>query len=65
LLSDLDGQVCKEWGLLSVDESYLKGRSFRAVFLIDARQIIQFKWVPDDPSYEPDYDHLLEELRKL
>jgi hypothetical protein len=27
--------------------------------------IIRYKWVPDDPSYEPDYDRLLAEVRKL
>jgi peroxiredoxin len=65
LLSDLDGQVSKEWGLLCQDEGYLKGRAYRAVFLIDTGQTVRFKWVPDDASYEPDYDQLLEELRKL
>ena len=65
LLSDLDGRVCREWGVLREDSSYMNGRAYRTVFLVDSNMIIRYKWVPDDPSYEPDYDRLLAEVNKL
>ena len=43
----------------------MDGRAYRTAFLIDMDMIIRYKWVPDDPSYEPDYDQLLAEVNKL
>ena len=65
LLSDLDGSVCRQWGVLREDDSYMNGRAYRTVFLIDTNMVIRFKWVPDDSSYEPDYDQLLAQVNKL
>lgn len=65
LLSDLDGHVCKEWGVLVEEQGFMEGRAYRTAFLIDTNMIVRYKWVPDDPSYEPDYDRLLTEVRKL
>jgi len=65
LLSDSDGRVCREWGMLVQDGGYMDGRAYRAAFLVDTEMVIRYKWVPDDPSYEPDYDQLLAEIRKL
>ena len=56
LLSDLDGRVCKEWGVLVEEQGFMEGRAYRTAFLIDTNMIVRYKWVPDDPSYEPDYD---------
>jgi peroxiredoxin len=65
LLSDLDGRVCKEWGVLCENGDFMDGRAYRSVFLIDGNMTVRYKWVPDDPSYEPDYDTLLAEVKKL
>jgi peroxiredoxin len=65
LLSDLDGHVCREWGVLVENEGYMNGRAYRTVFLVDGEMIVRYKWVPDDPSYEPDYDRLLAEVLRL
>ncbi|HEY3420039.1 MAG TPA: redoxin domain-containing protein [Methanomassiliicoccales archaeon] len=65
LLSDLDGRVSREWGLLIEDEGYMNGRAYRAAFLVDGKMIIRYRWVPEDPSYEPDYDALLAEVQRL
>ena len=65
LLSDLDGRVCREWGVLVEDGGYMVGRAYRTAFLVDAEMVIRYKWVPDDPSFEPDYDRLLAEVRRL
>ena len=47
------------------DGSYMDGRAYRTAFLVDTDMIVRYKWVPDDPSYEPDYDQLLAEVTKL
>jgi peroxiredoxin len=65
LLSDLDGHVCREWGVLVENEGYMNGRAYRTVFLVDQEMIVRFKWVPDDPSQEPDYDLILDEVNRL
>jgi peroxiredoxin len=65
LLSDLDGHVCREWGVLREDDSYMNGRAYRTAFLVDTDMTIRFKWVPDDPSMEPDYDQLLAAVNRL
>lgn len=65
LLSDLEMRVCQDWGVLVEDDSYMEGQAYRSAFLVDTDMIIRFKWVPDDPSYEPDYDQLLAEVRKI
>ena len=51
--------------MLVQDGGYMDGRAYRAAFLVDCKMVIRFKWVPDDPAYEPDYDQLLAEIRKL
>lgn len=65
LLSDLDGRVCREWGVLREDDTYMNGRAYRTAFLVDTKMVIRFKWVPEDPSIEPDYDLLLAEVNRL
>lgn len=65
LLSDFDGKVSASYGVLCGDEGYLKGRSNRAVFVVDSNRIVRFAWVADDPSYEPDYDLVLEAVRRV
>ena len=59
MLSDFDGAVAAKYGILCGDEGYLKGRSNRAIFVIDKEMRARYVWVADDPSYEPDYDEVL------
>jgi peroxiredoxin len=42
-----------------------KGVSKRAVFVLDRKGILRYRWVTDVPSEEPPYDEVLESLRKL
>jgi len=58
LLSDTDGRVSRLYGVLMMDGLYQK-LSNRALFLIDQRGIIRYKWVARDPAYEPDVGGLL------
>jgi len=59
MLSDFDGAVAAKFGILCGEEGYLKGRSNRAIFIIDSGMRARYVWVADDPSYEPDYDEVL------
>lgn len=65
LLSDFDGMVSNEYGVLCGEEGYLKGRSNRAVFVVDSEMIVRYKWIADDPSFEPDYDAVLDAVKKV
>ena len=59
MLSDFDGAVAAKYGILCGEEGYMRGRSNRAIFLIDDEMRARFIWVADDPSFEPDYDAVL------
>jgi len=64
LLSDFDGRVSKRYGVLMGDEGYLKGRSNRAVFVVDSEMVVRYKWIAEDPSFEPDYLAILDAVRE-
>jgi peroxiredoxin len=59
MLSDFDGAVSAKFGILCGEEGYMRGRSNRAIFIIDGEMRARYVWVADDPSYEPDYDEVL------
>jgi peroxiredoxin len=59
MLSDFDGAVAAKFGILCGEEGYMKGRSNRAIFIIDSGMKARYVWVADDPSFEPDYDEIL------
>jgi peroxiredoxin len=65
MLADVDGKASALFGVLSGEDGYLKGRANRAVFLIDRSGIIAYKWIAEDPAYEPDYDELLAEAMRI
>ncbi|HVO77584.1 MAG TPA: redoxin domain-containing protein [Methanomassiliicoccales archaeon] len=64
-LSDFDGKVSAQYGVLCGGEGYMKGRSNRAVFVVDKKHTVVFAWVADDPSFEPDYDRVLKSLQEV
>ena len=61
MLSDFDGKVTNRYGILCGEEGYMRGRSNRAIFIVDRQMKVRYIWVADDPSYEPDYDEVLRE----
>ena len=67
LLSDFNKKVSRAYGVLH--ETWVawgyKGVAKRAVFVIDARGILRYKWVTDSPSNEPPYDEVTSALGKL
>jgi peroxiredoxin len=60
LLADFDGRVSDLYGVLVGEEGYMRGRSMRAVFILDREGVLRFRWVTYDNASEPDYDRLLE-----
>jgi peroxiredoxin len=67
LLSDFNKKVSRAFDVLQdpwTDMGY-KGVSKRAVFVLDRKGILRYRWVTDVPSEEPPYDEVLESLRKL
>lgn len=67
LLSDFNKKVTKLYGVHQdpwVGLGY-KGVAKRAVFLVDRRGILRFKWVTDVPSDEPPYPEVMKAAEKL
>jgi glutaredoxin-dependent peroxiredoxin len=67
LLSDFNKKVIKAYGVLQdpwVGFGY-KGVAKRAVFVIDGRGVLRYKWITDVPSNEPPYDEIVSILSKL
>lgn len=64
LISDVDGNVARQYGMMCPEDSWLKGRSCRSAFLVGRDGTILYTWVPPDQSYTPDVDDLLEAIRQ-
>ena len=60
LLSDFSREVSMKYGGVYDGFSGLKSytASKRAVFIIDARGIVQYTWVSDSPGVEPPYEEI-------
>ena len=67
LLSDFNKKVVRLYGVLQdpwVGLGY-KGVAKRAVFLVDGRGILRYRWVTDVPSEEPPYSEVVKAAQKL
>ena len=67
LLSDFNKKVVKLYGVLQdpwVALGY-KGVAKRAVFLVDGRGMLRYRWVTDVPSEEPPYPEVMKAAQKL
>ena len=67
LLSDFNKKVVKLYGVLQdpwVGLGY-KGVAKRAVFVVDKRSMLRYKWVTDTPSEEPPYNEVTRAVQKL
>jgi len=67
LLSDFNKRVSRTFDVLQdpwTDMGY-RGVSKRAVFVLDRKGILRYRWVTDVPSEEPPYDEVVDALRKL
>jgi len=60
LISDPRGDIASAYGVFDDDEaSFNKGRTKRALFLVDAEMVIRFAWVTENQWLEPDYDQVM------
>jgi peroxiredoxin len=67
LLSDYNKKVIRAYGVMQdpwVDFGY-RGVSKRAVFVVDGKGILRYKWSTDVPSEEPPYDQVISALAKI
>lgn len=55
LLSDSDGSVAEEYGVLYDEFNGHKRVSKRSVFVVDTDQTVQYAWVTEDPHTQPDW----------
>ncbi|WP_144903473.1 redoxin domain-containing protein [Halobellus captivus] len=66
LLSDMARSAIDKYGLeIDIDALGLVGVANRAVFIVDEDGTIAYDWIADDPTNEPDYEELLNEVREL
>jgi peroxiredoxin len=65
LLSDSDGSVAEEYGVLFEEFNGHKRVSKRSVFVIDTDQTVRYAWSTDDPREQPDWQPVREALSTL
>jgi peroxiredoxin len=66
LVSDMDGAAIDAYGIdIDIPELGLYGIANRAVFVVDEDGTVQFRWVADDPTNEPDYEELLDAVASV
>ena len=66
LLSDMGRDAIGAYGLeIDIEELGLLGVANRAVFVIDNDGDVAYAWVADDPTNEPNYEELLDEVQKI
>lgn len=67
LLSDFNKKVTRLYGALQDPWGSVgyKGVSKRAVFVIDRRGMLRYRWMTDVPSDEPPYAEVLKATQKL
>ena len=67
LLSDFNRQAAKLYGVLQdpwVGFDY-GGVAKRSVFMVDRKGLLRYKWVADEPSYEPPYEEVARVAARL
>jgi peroxiredoxin len=67
LLSDFNKEVSKKYEVLHTNFTNIPGlnASKRSVFILDKKGIIKYIWISEDPTKEPDYKKIEEELSKF
>ena len=67
LLSDYNRDVVREYDVIFNGLGGLEGyeSSNRAVIIIDSEGIVKYRWLAENPGVEPDYDEIIEEIKKL
>jgi peroxiredoxin len=60
LLSDYKKEVIERYGIVQKDFAGLSGLSTakRAVFALDAKGVVKYAWITENPGVEPPYDEV-------
>ncbi len=64
LLSDFNKEVARAYGALHENLLGLKGVAKRAVFVMDGRGTVRYRWVSDDPGQLPQFDEVKAAVKK-
>ena len=66
LLSDITREISNTYCGLYNDFAGVEGYNVarRSVFVIDSREVVTYSWVSEDPAREPEYNKVLEEVKK-
>ncbi len=67
ILSDYNREVVKQYGLELENFAGLQGYTVakRSIFILDAKGIVRYMWVSEDPSVEPNYDEVQQALAEI
>ncbi|MCS7173771.1 MAG: peroxiredoxin [Armatimonadetes bacterium] len=67
LLSDFNREAVRAFGIEDhgLLGGLLRGASKRAVFVLDARGVVMYRWVSEDPRVEPDYEAVQRVVEEL
>lgn len=65
LLSDSDGSIAEQYGVLYDEFNGHKRVSKRSVFVVDTDQKIRYAWITEDPREQPDWEPVREALSAL
>ena len=63
LLSDMNRDVCREWGVLHEDLFGMRDVAKRSVFVIDESGAVVYDSVSDDPKIQVDFDAIKSALQ--
>ena len=65
LLSDFNKEMITKYGVVHENLLGLKGVAKRAVFILDPKGVVVYKWVSDNPAVEPPYEDIIRMVDEL
>ena len=67
LLCDYERSVIKAYGVELQNFAGLQGYTTaqRSIFILDAKGVVRYKWIAENPGIEPDYQAVMGELEKI
>jgi glutaredoxin-dependent peroxiredoxin len=67
ILSDYGREVVRKYNAFHDDFAGLKGYTAakRSVFILDAKGMVRYRWVSEDPGKQPDYEEVKNALAKI
>ena len=65
LLSDFNKTVAQAYGVLYPELMGLKGVAKRSAFVLDAKGIVRWAWVSEDPLQLPDFAEIKKQIEAL